>query len=282
MTRSLQQSLKDRIQQIVKKTGKPFQEVWQTLVMERFLARVSRSDHRIDFIFKGGHLLAKYIDIQRVTKDLDFLIKNLKRDAKVIEAAFQKIGNTDVQDGFTFHAVRTILLTHADKKYPGLRFSLIAVFWRTRTPLTVDVGFGDIVSETDLNVSLLKTTKAPIFEDSISIVAYPPESIFAEKLQAAILKNTQNSRMKDYHDLYLLIQSDILDPKKLHAAIQKTFQARKTTLSTPPLSFSDEAIAAFNIQWSTHIAAVGKETGIPENIADVIAVINEYVGRHFK
>jgi len=57
-----ERSLKDRIKQIAKHRGLTFNEVWRYLILERFLARLSRSEYRERFIFKGGLLLATYPD----------------------------------------------------------------------------------------------------------------------------------------------------------------------------------------------------------------------------
>jgi hypothetical protein len=42
----------------------------------------------------------------------------------------------------------------------------------------------------------------PIFEDEISLFAYPAESILAEKLQTVVFRADKNSRMKDYYDIF--------------------------------------------------------------------------------
>lgn len=41
-----EQVLKDRIKRIAKDEGKDFGEVWRSLVLERFLARISGSEYR--------------------------------------------------------------------------------------------------------------------------------------------------------------------------------------------------------------------------------------------
>jgi len=75
--RDLEQSIKAKIRQIADQRGKLFNEVWQMLVLERFLVRLSRSRYKDQFIFKGGLLLSQYLTLGRETTDLDFLARTL-------------------------------------------------------------------------------------------------------------------------------------------------------------------------------------------------------------
>jgi hypothetical protein len=43
MSKELEQSLKDSVREIAKEQGRTFNDVWKTLVLERFLVRLSRS-----------------------------------------------------------------------------------------------------------------------------------------------------------------------------------------------------------------------------------------------
>lgn len=69
MSKSIEQSMKAKIRQISQAQNLRFNEIWDILVMERFLARLSHSAHKADFILKGGRLLAQYVDLQRETRD---------------------------------------------------------------------------------------------------------------------------------------------------------------------------------------------------------------------
>lgn len=57
MSKDLERSLKDRIKAIAKAQNRAFNDLWKTLVLERFLVRLSRSDKLDQLIFKGGFLL---------------------------------------------------------------------------------------------------------------------------------------------------------------------------------------------------------------------------------
>ena len=73
-----EQALKARLKHIGKEKGKSFNEVWKLLVLERFLARLSRSEYSDKFIFKGGLLLSYYLTIGRETIDIDLTSQTIK------------------------------------------------------------------------------------------------------------------------------------------------------------------------------------------------------------
>lgn len=76
MTKSIEQSIKDKVKTISKEQNRQFGEVWQAVILERFLVRVSQSEYKNQFIFKGGLCLQKYLKVGRSTMDLDFLLRD--------------------------------------------------------------------------------------------------------------------------------------------------------------------------------------------------------------
>ncbi len=72
-------ALKDRLKAIATEKGISFNETWKQFLLERFLARLSQSEHQDRLIFKGGLLLAQYLTIGRETTDADFLLRKLRR-----------------------------------------------------------------------------------------------------------------------------------------------------------------------------------------------------------
>lgn len=53
-----EQALKDRLKVIANSERRTFNDVWRELALERFLVRLSKSEYRDKFIFKGGMLLS--------------------------------------------------------------------------------------------------------------------------------------------------------------------------------------------------------------------------------
>ena len=78
-----------------------------------------------------------------------------------------------------------------DASYGGVRVKMTARLGNIRIPIQVDVGFGDAVDpppqEREFAV-LLATLPAPV------IRVYPPETVVAEKLEALVVLDLQNSR----------------------------------------------------------------------------------------
>ena len=77
MTTDLEKSLKARLRLIAQETRRDPADLWQNLIIERFLVRLTKSNYRERFVLKGAILLSKYIHLGRETKDLDFLAKGI-------------------------------------------------------------------------------------------------------------------------------------------------------------------------------------------------------------
>ena len=74
-----------------------------------------------------------------------------------------------------------------------------------------------------------------------SIKAYPPQTVIAEKFQAMVMLEMNNSRMKDFYDLWILGRDCSFEGKTLAQALQATFKRRNTLLpTTPPIALKPE------------------------------------------
>jgi predicted nucleotidyltransferase component of viral defense system len=126
-------------------------------------------------------------------------------------------------------------------------------------------------------MKLLGTEKAPLFEKEIHLWAYPVESIFAEKLETAIARADQNSRMKDYHDLILLVRGDVVDKKAVKAAIKATFTNRGANLQK--LSIPQDQIENIQRYWGIYLKALNAEIqkDLATDIQTVMDEINKFL-----
>ena len=72
MTTDFEKSFKAKLKNIAREANREPADLWQSIVLERFLVRLGQSSHRHHFVLKGGVLLAKYIPIvgQDITQDL--------------------------------------------------------------------------------------------------------------------------------------------------------------------------------------------------------------------
>lgn len=276
-----EQALKDRLKTIANIEKRTFAEVWKELVLERFLVRLALSNYNRKFVFKGGLLLSRYLDIGRETKDADFMASGLTADTINIENAFREICNISMSDNFTFTYSGITLLEQPHMNYPGFRVNLNIRFGeKMRDRIQIDIGAGDAVEPGIESLKLYQYNGKPFFEDSVSLLVYPVETIFAEKLETIISKGAANSRMKDYHDVLLLCREDsILNIQKLKNDIIRTFRCRSTNL-TLPVIFSKENYILMQKLWDGHRRGLGKiteELNIPENIVELVSEINDWL-----
>lgn len=274
-----EQALKDRLQTIAKEKEIQFNACWKQLLLERFLTRLSRSSHADKFIFKGGFLLSFMMKIGRETVDLDFLLTRMNAETEALQEVFQEIASVTLDDGFTFSYESIELLSQPHMEYPGYRTTLKTSFGKMKDKIHVDVGIGDVVEPQNKELKLFEYRGKPFFEKSISLLVYPIETIFAEKLETVLSKGSRNSRMKDFHDLLLLLRNTSLKAsEKLHENVRKTFENRGTPLTL--IDFDEAGLKALQQLWSAHLRGLGdiaKELHLPEKISTVIDTINSNI-----
>ncbi|PTQ85972.1 nucleotidyltransferase AbiEii toxin of type IV toxin-antitoxin system [Trichococcus patagoniensis] len=209
--------LSDLIRSLKMKGGETInvQELRIRYALERFLMRLSQSDFRDNFVLKGGFLMGTIYNIgQRTTKDLDTVVKNLPAEQEEIGKALHTISTIDLNDGVTF-VVSEITQTQEQRRYPGFRAKMIMLFdgEQSRVNFDLDIGVGDVITPSASNMELKLTFSEIRGEnESIRILAYPIQTILAEKLETVLEKGIQNSRMKDFYDLRLML-SDPNRPK---------------------------------------------------------------------
>jgi predicted nucleotidyltransferase component of viral defense system len=195
--------------------------------VERFLYRLSRSRFRDRFVLKGAMLFAVRIGEQyRPTRDLDLLGLGEATEA-AIDTAVREITSTTVEDDGLVFDVETLEVQpiREDNRYGGLRAVIQAALAEARIRVQIDVGFGDAITPaaTDLNFpTLLGDMSAP------NVLAYPTETIVAEKVEAMVDHGISNSRMKDFTDIAMAARRVTFDGDSLVAALRATFHRRRT------------------------------------------------------
>lgn len=273
-------ALKERLKTIATEKETTINKVWKQLLLERFLARLSDSPHQNKFIFKGGLLLAQYIAINRETIDIDFLMTKIKSEMQNIKKSVKEIVAINSEDGFFFTWFSAEELIQPHMEYAGFRVTLNAQFGKMEDKIQVDIGIGDSVSPIQTTFTPFEYKGKPIFAGEISLYVYPPEAIFAEKLETLISKGAINSRMKDYHDLLVMIREpDFLDTKKLTNSIQATFSRRGTSILLP-INFDSAGIQSLQTLWINHLRGLGvfrERLNLPDQVGDVINEINDWL-----
>lgn len=104
-----------------------------------------------------------------------------------------------------------------------MRLRTIAHLGKTRIPIVIDIGFGDAMTTPDYTIKYPTLLDMP----AASIRAYPPATVVAEKFHAPVTLGLVNSRMKDYYDLWAILNSQKIHSSELELAIQTTFERRE-------------------------------------------------------
>lgn len=269
--------LKDLIRNLsAKKKTEPLL-LMRNYMMERFIERLSKSKHKHQLILKGGMLITAMVGIDaRTTMDLDTTIKDIQLDKNSIETLINEIISLDVEDGVTFR-INSITDIMEATDYPGLRVSLEAQFDGVRTPLKIDFSTGDIITPREVAFDF-----PLLFEDrKISILAYPLETVLAEKLETILSRSIANTRMRDLYDVYILMNlyRDKLNPETLKQAFLATAKKRGFTVSDEKSQVIINAVETDSSQqvlWASY----QKKFNYAENVdwSDVISALRELIG----
>jgi predicted nucleotidyltransferase component of viral defense system len=194
--------LKDLIRNLSKKKSADAQLLMRHYMMERFLERISLSQYKDQFILKGGILVTAMIGLNaRSTMDLDATIKGLDVTIDEVEQIISMIAAVPLDDGVTF-LIKSIGEIMDEADYTGIRVSMETRFDGVVTPFKIDISTGDIITPKAVRYQLHLMLEAR----SVDIWANNLETIFAEKLETIISRNTTNTRMRDFYDIYSLLQ----------------------------------------------------------------------------
>ena len=219
-------SLKARASNLSKKTNIPNKYLIQNFMFEALLKRISKSKYKDKFIIKGGLLLSSIFGVNlRSTMDLDTTIKGLPLDRETITNVINEIIRIDVEDNVRFD-IENIKDIREEELYSGFEVNLKADFDGLKTNLMIDITTGDIITYKEV-----KFKYNTLFDnETINIMTYNYETIIAEKFETIISRNIDNTRMKDYYDLYMFVNLKWNDINKetLRKAIINTSKNRET------------------------------------------------------
>lgn len=200
------------------------QLVLQNYMLERFLERASLSPYRENFIIKGGFLIASMVGLDsRATMDMDATIKGYPVSSETIQSMIEEILAISVDDNISFE-FRSIGEIREGDEYTGYRVALTANYEKMAVPLKLDITTGDKITPREIDYEY----KLMLEDRSIHVLAYNLPTILAEKLETVISRGDQNTRPRDYYDIFILtkLQSDYIDPIILREALQATAQKR--------------------------------------------------------
>jgi len=198
----------------------------QNYMLERLLERISLSKYSKNFVLKGGMLISAIVGLDsRSTMDMDTTLRNLPLSDKLLLNAFEKIFLIYIDDGIAFKFTK-IEPIREDDAYGGFRVSLIARYDTISAPLKIDITTGDAITPREIDF----TYQLMFQENEISVLAYPIETILAEKYETIIRRSVLNTRIRDYYDLHVLYRLKFaqINIQTLRQAITMTAVKRKS------------------------------------------------------
>lgn len=222
-------SIHARLLNEAKRLYKPFAEILQYYGIERFLYRLSKTSYADKFILKGGLLFYCWnLPFRRFTKDIDFrgYVSNTKGSIVKIIKKVSKVSTPE--DGLYFD-MDTLKLIEIQEgaDYAGVRANFTGYLGKSEIHMQIDVSFSDQITPDAVEMEY------PAVLSSMAktrLKGYPPETVISEKLQSMVHLGEINSRMKDYYDIWLLLNSCEFNYRILQQAIETTFKTRSTIL----------------------------------------------------
>lgn len=247
-------SIRQRLLNISRARTEDFLLILTQYAIERILYRISQSRYKDRFVLKGAQLFRVWSGYNyRPTRDLDLLGSGDNSEGELRQVFTQIWKFEGVHDGLHFDPDSiSVLNIRDDQEYGGQRIKLRGYLGRAKIDLQIDIGFGDIITPGPVIIhypSLLDMAEP-------EILTYTPETVIAEILQAMVDLGFQNSRMKDFYDVFVLSNHFKFTGNLLVSAIRRTFRRRQTSIpESDPLPFSLEFSSDSQkiTQWSSFL-----------------------------
>ncbi|MBS7016653.1 nucleotidyl transferase AbiEii/AbiGii toxin family protein [Streptococcus sp.] len=262
---------------ISKQTGLTFNSVMTYYFLEIILKKLSQSSYSRNYIFKGGFLLSNVIGVEsRSTVDIDFLFQNITLSFENVEKQLKDILAIPIE-GINFTLQSIVSIKESDL-YSGYRASILCQLENIKQMVHLDIATGDIVTPHPIHYDY----KSLFEDDNFPIIAYPIETIIAEKLQMIYSRNFLNSRSKDFYDIYILskLKREEIDTLQLQLAIKRTFAFRGSTFD---YNKNIELLKSFkndetqNQQWQNYARKYSYTNGISfkEVLDEIIMLLTQ-------
>ena len=209
--------LKAVVKKIAKEKKISAQLVLQNYMLERFLERVSVSRFKDNFILKGGFLIASMVGLD-------------SRATMDMDATMKGFPVTEEPIQRMIEEVAPLAV-----------------------PRKLDITTGDKITPREVVFQY----KLMMEDRYIQVMAYNLATILAEKLETVVSRGDQNTRPRDYYDIYILrkLRADNLDMPTLRQALDATTQKRGTTETVKQYRSIMEIVKhsdVMNHQWSNY------------------------------
>ena len=274
--------LKAIIKNIAKNKNISAALVLQNYMLERFLERVSLSKYHDNYIIKGGFLIASMVGLDsRATMDMDATIKGYPVNEEAIRKMVEDIIAVHVEDAIHF-CLKSVREIREGDEYTGYRVALTADYEKMAVPLKLDITTGDKITPREIEYSY----KLMMEDRSIRVLAYNLSTILAEKLETVVSRGDQNTRPRDYYDIYILskLQVENIDIDSLKAALSATTAKRGSSelmMQYAEIMRTVKSSDVMKRQWDNYRKDFDYAAGIEfeETCDAVVAMMDELVSR---
>lgn len=216
---------------------------------ERFLARITQSEYKDEMVLKGGYLIGAMIGLgNRSTHDLDY---SYQKDVPLedVQRIVSEISKIDLGDGTSFNNVEVRGNKATKERYnPGYRVSMDLEIpnpdpSKPDRPIAYHLGI-DLATNDDIVPNIKRFNHTSEIDGSqISVYAYPIEQILAEKMSACFNHGDQDTRVRDFYDLYALkhFKGSNINYESLRESItnQLNIHGQYEALGNPIAAFND-------------------------------------------
>lgn len=266
-----------RLQNLARERKLDMVGVLRRYVQERLLYRLSVSDEASNFCVKGGLLLSFYNEgnLLRPTEDIDFNGFDPDSDITTLQEALQTILSVDVpDDGVRFLAETMKVEKDRVGLIPGGKVSMQALVHTAKVDIRVDVGFGNPINP-EVRRIVMPTILGNIAPQP-EVLAYPLETVIAEKIHAMVQFGIDNTRVKDYFDMWMLAGMHTLDGALLVEAVARTFEAQQREIPPAELDgltadFADYAADS----WQRFLRKIDSKSAVA--LDEVVEVLSEMI-----
>lgn len=227
MTAMNSQALKAKIKNLIVGNDSTKAQVFlRNYFMERFLARLSQSEYKENFVLKGGMLVSALIGIQqRYTMDMDTTLRSKPLTEKDVRNMVNAISCINLDDNIQFE-IEEISDIMSEFEYPGIRLKMIATLDKLRQPMKLDISTGDVLTPGAITLAY-----KPMFGDKeFELYTYSLETLLAEKIETVLARVETNTRMRDFYDIHMInyLHENEIDISILHKALAATSENRGT------------------------------------------------------
>lgn len=266
------ESVRQRLLNLSRANVEAFDFVLARYGIERVLYRLGKSNVADRFVLKGATLFHVWNErLHRPTRDLDLLGFGQNDPESLRRVMLEIIRVPCPEDALTFDEESLVVAPiRDDMDYGGVRAKFRAKLGNVRIPIQIDVGFGDAITpgpELRNYPTLLKDMPGT------ELMTYPTPTVIAEKFEALVRLDMQNSRMKDFFDLDYLLADRGVDRDSLDAAIRATFERRGSILPNEvPTGLTTKFAEEKQVLWNAFIRKNGLQ---PAEFPDVARRIRD-------